>query len=256
MLREINLDSIQLKSGGHSSIKDGGCVMEWVAFVAGRDHTDHPPCVSPIIGEFLRSWNDAMSDDDRQMLKPLIPHVINTVSTPGMELLRSYMALDWYCRVSTPAWLRLAGLTSEAEAIEATAPIVDRVTAAAAQEALNKARNAASAAGSAARSAAGSAAGSAAWSAAWSAAGSAARSAAGSAAGSAAWSAAWSAAGSAAESAAGSAAGSAARDKLRPTVEMLQKSALELIERMILVDVAIRAWDTAASPSTSEEPQP
>ena len=61
---------------------------------------------------------------------------------------------------------------------------------------------------------------------------------------------------SAARSAAEAAARSAARDKLRPTVEMVQKSALELIERMILVDVAIRAWDTAAPPSTSEEPQP
>ncbi len=92
-----------------------------------------------------------------------------------------------------------------------------------------------SAAWSAARSAARSAAKSAAWSAAESAAKSAAWSAAESAARSAAWSAAESAAWSAAESAAESAAGSAAASFLQPSVDKLQASAIELVERMVAV---------------------
>src|SRR5204862_287180 len=116
-------------------------------------------------------------------------------------------------RVSAPAWLRLAGLTAEAEAIEATAPIIDAATAKAAQQALDTARSAADAARAAASAAA--------WDAAWDAARDAARAAAWAAASDAAW--------------------AAASDVLRPTVEHLQKSALELVDRMIAV--------TAASPA-------
>jgi hypothetical protein len=89
------------------------------------------------------------------------------------------------------------------------------------------------AADSAARSAAESAADSAAYSAAYSATYSAAYSAAHSVADSAAYSAARSAARSATYSAAYSAAYSVAAEKLKPTVELLQASALQLLDRMI-----------------------
>jgi hypothetical protein len=75
------------------------------------------------------------------------------------------------------------------------------------------------AARAAAWAAAGDAAGAAAWDAAWDAARAAA--------GDAAWDAAW--------AAAGAAAWDAARAALRSTVEALQTSALELLERMIAV---------------------
>jgi hypothetical protein len=198
-----DLDRIVLKSGGHDRrALNALCVMEAVAWLAGREHTDHPPCVSTTIGAFLRSWNDGMNDTDRQMLKPLIPRVIGTAGTPEQELQRSWMALDWYCRVSAPAWLRLAGLITEAEAIEATAPIIDSASAKAAQASLNTARDAAYKAGAAA--------------------------------GDAAWAAAW------------AAAGAAAGAKLRPTVETLQASAIDLVERMIAVTAVAQAPEAAS----------
>ena len=203
-----DLDKIILKSGAHNQrAKNALCVMEAVAWVAGEKHSDHPVCASRVIGAFLRSWNDAMSEADRQQLKPLIPRLINTAASEEIELKRSYMALDWYCRVSAPAWLRLAGLVIEAEAIEATAPIVDTESARAAREALDKACVAASAA--------------------WAAAGDAAGAAARDAAGDAAWDAAWA--------------------KLLPTVEALQKSAIDLVERMIALS------DPAESSAQTQE---
>jgi hypothetical protein len=257
-----SLDQIVLQVGGHRRRSlDALCVMEAIAWVAGQPHTDHPPCVSGVIGDFLRAWNDAMNDEDRQILKRLVSITIGTAGTAEQELQRSWMAVDWYCRVSAPAWLRLAGLTDEAEAIEAAAPIVGSVSAAAAQDALNTARSAAARA--AARAAAGAAARVAAWDAAWdaarAAAGAAARVAAGDAAGDAAGAAArvaaWAAArvaagdaagaaarvaagaaaGDAAGAAAGDAAWAAARATLRPTVEMLQVSAIALVECMCSV---------------------
>ena len=54
------------------------CVMEAVAYVAGEEWSDHPECASTVISAFLRSWNDSLSDEDRQMLKPLIPKLVGT----------------------------------------------------------------------------------------------------------------------------------------------------------------------------------
>jgi hypothetical protein len=223
--------------GAHSP--DGKmCVMEAVAYVAGEPWSDRPMCASRVLTDFCVSWNDAMGDEDRQILKPFIPRLVNTKASLAVDRRRSYMALDWYCRVSTPTWLRLAGLISEAEAIEATAPIVDAASAGAARRALNSARTAAAAAGDAARDAARAAARDAARAAARAAAWDAARAAAWDAAGDAARAAAWAAAGDAARAAAGAAAWAAARDAawdaLRPTVVELQKSALDLLDRMIL----------------------
>jgi len=231
----IELETFQIAKGKHQSPDAGMCVMEAVAFVANEKFSDHPVCASKVIGEFLRSWNDGMNDEDRQMLRPLIPRLIGTKGTPAQEKRRSWVALDWYCRVSAPAWLRLAGLGDCAKAIERTAPIVDSKSAKAAQDALNRARTEAAAARAAARDAAGDAAGDAAWDAAGDAAWDAARAAAGDAARAAARAAARDAAWDAARAAAGDAARAAARDALRPTVEVLQKSAYELVEAMIAV---------------------
>ena len=165
--RKYRLEDIELKSGAHTRASEGMCMMEAVAYFAGARFSDHPPCVSLVIGAFLRSWNDAMNDEDRQTLKPYVLRVMNTAATPAIERHRSYMALDWYCRVSAPAWLRCAGLEDAAKSVEAVPPIVDSASAKVARAALNKASE--SAARSAARSAAESAAESAAWSAARSA---------------------------------------------------------------------------------------
>jgi hypothetical protein len=108
---------------------------------------------------------------------------------------RAYLALDWLIRVYTPAWLDLVEATKPyASALRALGEIVDMASAKAAEPVV---RAATAAGGGAARAAA--------WAAAWDAAGDAA------------WAAAWDAAG----------------DALRPTVETLQVSALDLLERMI-----------------------
>ena len=199
----IDYDHFTIAHGKHESWNEGACVMEAVSYVAGEKFSDHPACTSTLIGEFLRAWNDAMNDDDRQMLKPLIPKLVGTKAGKAVELRRSYLALDWHCRVSAPAWLRLAKLDAEAAAVEQCAPIVDAATVQAATGALQAAAKAARTAWAAARDAAGATAGAAAWD----------------AARDAAWDAAWDAAG----------------DAMRPTVVMLQASALTLVEAMIAV---------------------
>jgi hypothetical protein len=198
--------------------------MEAVAFVAGEPWSDHPECACPVIGEFLRTWNDGLPDDEREtLLKPLVMRLVGT-RNKSLEQRRALMAADWLIREYTPDWLRLAGLTEHATALAALPEITDfdqcpplmpALTAAkkdafadrdaawaAAMDVAWDAADAAAAAGDAARAAAGDAADEAAWE--------AAEDAAEAAADAAAWLAVWVAARDAAWEAAMDVAGDAA----------------------------------------------
>ena len=201
-VNHLDLDTLHLDKGSHDSPEKGMCVMEAVALMAGETFTDAPSCASPVIRAFMVSWNDALPDDERQQLKRHIPALIGTAGTPEQETVRAWMATDWLVRVQAPAWLRLAGLTEQAD-ILASMTEVTAATCPSILPALKAVRSDAAAAGAAAGAAARAAAGAAAWDAAWAAA----------------WDAAW----------------DAARAALNPTKVELQAEAHLLIERMIAV---------------------
>ena len=192
----LALETVVLTSGSHASREDGVCAMEMVAFLANEPHSDSPACTSPVIAVFVRSWNDAIPDDEtrNRLLKPILPRLIGTVGSPAVEQRRADLAFDWMVRVSTPAWLRLAKLDAEAAALAALPPLLDRSAVLAAQPTIERARQRAAAARDAARDAARAAARDAALDAAWDTAWDAARDAARAAARAAAWAAAWAAA--------------------------------------------------------------
>ena len=246
MTRTLDLDHISLGAGCHQppdpTPVDGGlCVMEAVAWVAGEPWSDHPKCASPVVGAFLRSWNDTLNDDDRQNLKQYIPRLVGSAGTPELEERRAWMALDWLVRTYTPAWLRLAGLTGQADTLAGLPEFRKGMDVPSIRSTIEAVRADARAAGAAAWAAAGAAA----WDAARAAARDAARDAAWAAAGAAAGDAAWDAARDAARDAAGAAARDAARDAaraaardaaraaVRPTVVELQQSAHGLVDRML-----------------------
>jgi hypothetical protein len=240
MVKKLPRD-FKFSKGAHAKASDGMCVMEAVAYVRGLPHSDHPPCVSPVIAQFARSWNDALSEPPRtKLLKPLIPLMIGTATNAADEQTRAWLATDWLVRVQAPVWLHLAGLTERAEELRNLPQLTNAEIATACQSALNRARTDAAAARDAARDAAWAAAWDAAAAAAADAAGAAARDAAGAAAGAAARAAAWAAAGAAAGAAAWAAAWDAARaaardaarKKLAPSVEVLQASAVDLLTKM------------------------
>jgi hypothetical protein len=144
----------------------------------------------------LRDFTINLNDQwDTETRQRLRPYLPRMVGTSGdgLDETRSYMALDWLIRTYTPTWLDLAGLTAEATALRDLRRIVDLVAAQSAGPVVREVRTKATAAGAAARAAAGAAA----------------------------WAAAW------------AAARAAAGDVLRPTVETLQASALDLLDRMI-----------------------
>ena len=235
----LDLDTLVLDANSHDPGSDRMCVMEAVAMLAGEQWSDHPQCASPAIGAFLRSWNDSLPDDDRQQLKQYIPRLLNSRGTHDQETERSWLATDWLVRVQAPAWLRLAGLTEQADLLASMQP-VNPATCPAILPALKAVRTDAAAAWAAAWDAAGDAARDAAVAAARDAAVAAARDAALAATGDAARDAALAAARDAARDAAWAAAlaatGAAARDAaLAPTKAELQADAHRLVDRMLAV---------------------
>ena len=161
--RLAKLATLSLKSGAHSP-DSTFCVMEAVAFVAGEPWSDHPECACPVISAFLRAWNDGLpSDADRdRLLKSLIPRMVGT-RNKDLEKKRSLMAADWLIRVHTPAWLRLAGLTEQADRIANLPEITDMAQYPSLRGPLEAVRDDAYAAWDASRAAARDAAGAAAW---------------------------------------------------------------------------------------------
>jgi hypothetical protein len=209
-----------LHRGGHSP-GEMMCAMEAVAFVAGEPWSDTPECASPVIGAFMRNWNDSLPDDERtELLLPLIPRLVGTRGSEDLEQRRATMATDWLIRVHTPAWLRLAKLDAQADALERLPEITDFAQCPGLMPTLEAVRKDSAAAWDAA--------GDAARAAAWDAAGAAARAAARAAA----WDAAGDAARDAARAAAWDAAGDAAGAALAETKKQLQQSAVQLVIRM------------------------
>lgn len=189
-----------LSAGAHETAHEGACVMEAVAYVAGEPWTDRPACACPVISAFCRSWNDALpTDADRdRLLRPLIPRLAGSRATPEVETCRAWLAVDWLVRTCAPTWLALTkDLEGHAHALRGLPALVSA-------DVVQEHHSTITAA--------------------WDAASTAAASTAASTA--AAWDAA-AAAGAAARAA-------AARDGVQqPTIATLQRSALELVDRML-----------------------
>ena len=164
------LEELTLLPGSHRTREEGVCALEAVAWLANEPHSDRPACVSPVIAQFVRTWNDQLPTDEERnrLLLPILPRLIGTVSgQASVEDRRAWMSADWLIREHTPAWLDLAKLTEHATALRS---LPEMTKPADIEPAMIDIR-------AAARAAAGGAARAAAWDAARAAAGVAARAA-------------------------------------------------------------------------------
>lgn len=166
--------------GSHPSIDDGGCVMEIVSYVAGEPWSDNPACSCPVLGAFMRAWDDGMPDDETRtrVLAPFIVRLVGSKSSRAVERRRADLALDWFVRIACARWLDThPTLKVHGDAFRALPPLLTveklasaQPTLAAAQPTLAAASKDAAAAWDAARDAARAAARDAAWAAAMDAA--------------------------------------------------------------------------------------
>ena len=142
----LDLDTLVLRSGTHTSPSDGVSLMEAVSDFAGEPWSNSPRSTSPVIAAYARSLNDWLADDERQRLKAYIPRLVGTAE-PDLELRRAFACADASVRVFAPLAFKAAGLVEEAARLGVLAP-VDRASAESARSAAESAESAARAAAS------------------------------------------------------------------------------------------------------------
>src|SRR5579884_2126353 len=74
----VTHQTIKLSKGKHASPEDGACVMELASMLAGEPFSDHPAGVCPVIGSFLRAYNDSIDDRRRQDLYAYAAKVVGS----------------------------------------------------------------------------------------------------------------------------------------------------------------------------------
>jgi hypothetical protein len=114
--------TIRLAGGGHIN-RSGGelCTMEAVAWLAGEPHSDKPICACPVIGAFIRTWQDKLPDDLREELcRDMVPQLVNSRVGEDATDRRAVLVADWCQRVVLPLWCDLVpSLAPDASALRA-----------------------------------------------------------------------------------------------------------------------------------------
>jgi hypothetical protein len=88
--------TVRLSRGRHQGPDQGACVMELASMLAGEPFSDHPSSVCPVIGAFLRAYNDGLPDDRRQDLYEYAARVVGTTSGRKARRTRARMCLEWF----------------------------------------------------------------------------------------------------------------------------------------------------------------
>jgi hypothetical protein len=94
-MSSISHQTIKLSRGKHSSPEDGACVMELASMLAGEPFTDHPISVCPVIGSFLRAYNDSIDDRRRQELYAYASRIVGSRSSTDVQRLRAERLSAW-----------------------------------------------------------------------------------------------------------------------------------------------------------------
>jgi hypothetical protein len=100
------------------------CLTDAVTLLAGELHLSMSDIVSPVLNAFGTQLSDALPEDLRQMLIPIIPKLVGTASD-GQDNTRAFLGLDWLIRRWTSKWIDLAGLTVMASDLRSLAQIDD-----------------------------------------------------------------------------------------------------------------------------------
>jgi hypothetical protein len=91
----VSHQTIKLSKGKHTSPDEGACVMELASMLAGEPFTDHPMSACPVIGSFLRAYNDSVDDDRRQDLYAYAARVVGSRGSESVQRARAERLLAW-----------------------------------------------------------------------------------------------------------------------------------------------------------------
>jgi hypothetical protein len=91
----VTHQTIRLGKGKHNSPQDGACVMELASMLAGERFSDHPVSVCPVIGAFLRAYNDSIDGERRQDLYAYAAKVVGSRTSEEVQSARVAHLASW-----------------------------------------------------------------------------------------------------------------------------------------------------------------
>jgi hypothetical protein len=91
----VSYQTIKLSKGKHTDPEDGACVMELASMLAGEPFTDHPASVCPVIGSFLRAYNDSIDAGRRQDLYEYASKVVGSRADASTRQRRAARVAEW-----------------------------------------------------------------------------------------------------------------------------------------------------------------
>src|SRR5207248_6831847 len=94
-MSDVGHQVVRLGRGKHSSPDQGACVMELASMLAGERFSDRPRAVCPVVGAFLRTYNDALDDERRQDLYRYAADAVGTMASPEVERRRAERCVAW-----------------------------------------------------------------------------------------------------------------------------------------------------------------
>jgi hypothetical protein len=106
----VTHQTIKLTKGKHSSAEEGACVMELASMLAGEPFSDHPASVCPVIGSFLRAYNDSVGDRPRQDLYAYAAKVVGTRASLDVQRERAELLAGWAVGMQERRWTRFLPL--------------------------------------------------------------------------------------------------------------------------------------------------
>jgi hypothetical protein len=81
--------------------------MELASMLAGERFSDQPASVCPVIGSFLRAYNDAIDDDRRQDLYAYAAKVVGSRAGEEVQRARAERLSTWGRQLRQRPWKRL-----------------------------------------------------------------------------------------------------------------------------------------------------
>src|SRR4051794_1008396 len=101
-MRVASHQTVRLSPGRHRSPNAGVCVMELASMLAEEPFSDRAGTVSPVIGAFLRTYNDGLDDERRQDLYPIASLVVGTARARAVEDERAARCLHFARELGSP----------------------------------------------------------------------------------------------------------------------------------------------------------
>jgi hypothetical protein len=94
---EPSHQTVRLAAGRHRSPRFGVCVMELASMLSEQPFSDRPRNASPVIGAFLRTYNDGLDDERRQDLYELASLIVGSSGRRAVERERASRCLEFAC---------------------------------------------------------------------------------------------------------------------------------------------------------------